>query len=53
MTGALLPIWIIGGPFIALLVLSASFKGPSAMGARSGYRTLDGDAVTRKSSVPY
>jgi hypothetical protein len=27
-----LPIWIIGGPFIGLLILSFSFKGPSAMG---------------------
>ena len=28
----LVPIWIIGGPFIALLVLSFAFKGPSSMG---------------------
>ena len=28
----LIPLWIIGGPFVALLILSYSFKGPSAMG---------------------
>lgn len=28
----LIPMWIIGGPFIGLLILSFSFKGPSAMG---------------------
>lgn len=27
-----IPVWIIGGPFIALLILSFSFKGSSAMG---------------------
>ena len=27
-----IPAWIIGGPFIGLLILSFSFKGPSAMG---------------------
>lgn len=29
---ALIPLWIIGGPFVGLLILSFSFKGPSAMG---------------------
>jgi hypothetical protein len=28
----LIPLWIIGGPFIAILILSFSFKGESAMG---------------------
>jgi hypothetical protein len=28
----LIPLWIIGGPFVGLLILSFSFKGPSAMG---------------------
>jgi hypothetical protein len=28
----LIPVWIIGGPFLGLLFLSFSFKGPSAMG---------------------
>jgi hypothetical protein len=27
-----IPLWIIGGPFVGLLILSFSFKGPSAMG---------------------
>ena len=27
-----IPVWIIGGPFIGLLILSFSFKGPSSMG---------------------
>ncbi len=27
-----IPAWIIGGPFIGLLILSFSFKGPSSMG---------------------
>lgn len=27
-----IPLWIIGGPFIGLVVLSFAFKGSSAMG---------------------
>jgi len=27
-----IPVWIIGGPFIGLLILAFSFKGASAMG---------------------
>ncbi len=27
-----IPLWIIGGPFIGILILAFSFKGPSAMG---------------------
>jgi hypothetical protein len=30
----LIPLWIIGGPFIGLLILSFAFKGQSAMGGR-------------------
>jgi hypothetical protein len=30
-----IPVWIIGGPFIGLLFLAFSFKGPSAMGGTS------------------
>jgi hypothetical protein len=33
----LIPVWIIGGPFIGLLILSFSFKGSSSMGG-SGAR---------------
>jgi hypothetical protein len=29
---SLIPLWIIGGPFVGLLILAFSFKGPSAMG---------------------
>jgi len=29
---ALIPIWIIGAPFVGLLVLAFSFNGPSSMG---------------------
>ena len=29
---ALIPVWILGGPFVALLILAFSFKGSSAMG---------------------
>ncbi len=29
---AFVPIWIIGAPFIGLLILAFAFKGPSAMG---------------------
>jgi hypothetical protein len=25
------PVWILGAPFIAMLILAFSFKGPSAM----------------------
>ena len=32
---ALIPLWIIGGPIAALLILSFSFNGPSAMGGLS------------------
>jgi hypothetical protein len=28
----LIPLWIIGGPFVGLLILFFSFRGPSAMG---------------------
>jgi hypothetical protein len=43
MASPLIPLWIIGGPFIGLLILSFSFKGPSSMsgpGMRSE-RTLN------------
>jgi hypothetical protein len=41
-----IPIWIIGGPFIGLLILSFAFKGSSAMGGslpRSGARPYNLD----------
>ena len=33
--GLFIPLWIIGGPFAALLILSFSFRGSSAMGGSS------------------
>ncbi len=42
-----IPAWIIGGPFIGLLILSFSFKGPSAMGGtapRLPPRSRDGSS---------
>lgn len=41
---SLIPLWIIGGPFVGLLILSFSFKGPSSMGGsvpRGEPRSLD------------
>ena len=28
----LIPVWILGAPFVGLLFLAFSFRGPSAMG---------------------
>jgi len=52
MTGTLIPLWIIGGPFIGLLILSFSFKGSSAMEGGPGTRSDDRDAITRQAAVP-
>jgi hypothetical protein len=43
---SLIPIWILGAPFVALLILAFSFTGPSAMGRDMpqnlrGYRAGD------------
>lgn len=35
MINTLIPLWIIGGPFIALVILSFAFRGPSAMGGNA------------------
>jgi hypothetical protein len=32
MMSPLIPLWIIGGPFVGLLILAFSFRRPSAMG---------------------
>jgi hypothetical protein len=40
----LIPLWIIGGPFVGVLILSFAFKGQSAMGGpvpRLAPRRLD------------
>ena len=31
----LVPVWILGAPFVAMLILAFSFKGPSAMNGTS------------------
>jgi hypothetical protein len=38
MSAALIPVWIIGGPFIGMLILAFSFKGPSSMSGGRGLR---------------
>jgi hypothetical protein len=48
---ALIPAWIIGGPFLALVILSFSFKGPSAMGG-SGTRYPPRDNRLEDPSAP-
>jgi hypothetical protein len=32
MMNTLVPLWILGAPFIGLLIIAFAFKGPSAMG---------------------
>jgi hypothetical protein len=39
MADTLIPIWIIGGPFIGFLILSFAFKGPSSMSGGRGSRS--------------
>jgi len=34
MSGAFIPVWIIGGPFIGLLILSLMYRGGSSSGSR-------------------
>jgi hypothetical protein len=53
MSGTLIPLWIIGGPFIGLLILSFAFKGPSAMSGGRGTRVAGTEPITRLSEVPY
>lgn len=53
MTGTFIPVWIIGGPFIGLLVLAFSFKGPSAMEGGRGLRTGNQGPITRDAAIPY
>jgi hypothetical protein len=53
MTGALIPLWIIGGPLIGMLVLAFSFKGPSSMPGGPGTRSDDIDPIPRKTAIPY
>jgi hypothetical protein len=52
MTGTLIPMWIIGGPFIGLLILAFSFKGPSAMPSGPGIRSADREVSARRTAFP-
>jgi hypothetical protein len=47
-----IPLWIIGGPFIGLLILSFSFKGPSAMGGSAPRLPPRGRDPVRDPSAP-
>ncbi len=53
MTEAFIPMWIIGGPFIGLLILAFSFKGPSAMSGGPGMRSADRDVSARRGAGSY
>jgi len=48
----LIPVWIIGGPFIALAILAFSFKGPSAMGGSGPRQPPRGRDVGLDPSAP-
>ncbi len=49
---ALIPVWIIGGPFVGLLILFFSFKGPSAMGGSGPRLPPRGRELTVDASAP-
>jgi hypothetical protein len=49
---SLIPIWILGGPFIGLLVLSFSFKGSSAMGGTAPRLPPRGSEELTDTSAP-
>jgi hypothetical protein len=48
---AFIPLWIIGGPFVGLLILSFSFKRPSAMGG-TGTRIAPRTGTIHDPSAP-
>lgn len=49
---SLLPIWIIGGPFVGMLILAFAFKGPSAMGGLSSSTAPRGRSLPNDASAP-
>ena len=53
MMETLIPMWIIGGPFLGLLILAFSFKGPSAMSGGPGIRSANREDIARRAAVPY
>ena len=46
-----IPVWILGAPFVGLLILLFSFKGPSAMGGDVP-RALPRGRMSTDSSAP-
>jgi hypothetical protein len=53
MTGTFIPLWILGGPFLGVLILAFSFKGASAMQGGIGERTGNQGPIKRQAAVPY
>jgi hypothetical protein len=49
---SLIPMWIIGGPFVGLLILSFAFKGHSAMGGTAPRQLPRGHDETADASSP-
>jgi len=50
MSDAWIPVWIIGGPFVGLLILAYSFRGPSSMsGPGLATRRFHGDRTVSAS----
>jgi hypothetical protein len=52
MMNTLVPLWILGAPFVGLLILAFSFKGPSAMGGNVP-RPLARSGAPMDSSAPF
>lgn len=48
MSGAFIPVWIIGAGLIGALVLAFSFKGPSSMSGGSGLRSDTRDPLNTR-----
>ena len=47
MWGPFIPMWIIVAPFVGLLILAFSFKGPSSMSGGGGSRSDSENAKTQ------
>ena len=55
MMQALIPVWILGAPFVGLVILLFSFRGSSAMGGdlpRPSPRPLRGSSSPPDASAP-
>jgi hypothetical protein len=53
MTAPFIPIWIIGGPFVGLLILAFSFKGSSSLSGGRGLRSDTFEVTERKNTIAY